>query len=122
MLTQYYDDALRPVNMRITQYALLSDINTHPGRSIGELAEAMGMDQTTVTRNVELLAKSGYIVINHDTGDLRKRNLSLTDSGKIKLSQVEPLWKKAQADVEKKLGVERYRQLADLLAELSSIL
>ncbi|MFT8315999.1 MAG: MarR family winged helix-turn-helix transcriptional regulator [Clostridium sp.] len=58
VLTQYFDKALQPVGLRAMQFSLLADISSRYSSTVGELADALLMDQTTVTRNVEILRKT----------------------------------------------------------------
>jgi DNA-binding MarR family transcriptional regulator len=118
LVTQLYDDSLRGSGIRVTQYALMRNIEkTTGGASIGELADALGMEQSTATRNVELLKKNGYVSFARQQGDKRKKILSLTDAGREKLSEAMPLWMKAQERMRGILGEAGMVGLIDTLRE-----
>ena len=62
-VTQYYDDALRPSGLRVTQFSLLSVIKQFGTVNIGTLADEAVMDRTTLTRNLKLLEQEGLVTI-----------------------------------------------------------
>ncbi len=103
MVTQQYDDALRPSGLRTTQYSLLVTISRNEPIGVTDLAAKMGMDQTTVTRNVRILISQGFL-IGAPGRDRRRRLLSLTSLGQQKLADVQPLWCEAQSRFLQKLG------------------
>jgi DNA-binding MarR family transcriptional regulator len=102
-VTQLYDDMLRPVGLRITQFSLLTVIRLTGGASIGTLAEAAVMDRTTLTRNLKLL--EDMRLIRSDEGeDARVRLVTLTPAGEAKLAAAQPYWEEAQHHMTKSLG------------------
>lgn len=103
VITQIYDGALRPAGLTSTQFNLLEAVELVPGTRTGEIARALAMDSTTVTRSLRLIEEAGLI---RPTGveDQRERRWSLTGKGKTKLAQARPLWQSAQDRVEKALG------------------
>ena len=113
-LTQQYDEALRPVGLRGTQFSLLAVLEARGGLSIGSLAQAMGMDRTTLTRNLRLLERDG-LVASVAGNDRRYREIHLTGPGREKVAAALPLWHSAQERAVERLGPERF---AALLAEL----
>jgi DNA-binding MarR family transcriptional regulator len=115
LVTQLYDDSLRPCGIRATQYSLMRNIEAAAGASIGELAEALGIEQSTATRNLELLKKNGYISLVPGPGDRRKKISLITDAGRKKLSEAAPLWMKAQERMRGILGGEMMGGLIDSL-------
>jgi DNA-binding MarR family transcriptional regulator len=117
-ITQFYDQILQPSGLRSTQCSLLIDISLHSKTSVGDLGIRLLMDQTTVTRNIEILRRHGYISIDKEENDARKKSISITEEGKIKLAEAVPLWEKAQSHIEEGLGEER---LEDLLKTLKAL-
>ncbi len=107
-LTRAYDRALEPSGLRIAQFTVLSALEAGAPNSIGALAKALGMDQTTLTRNVGLLARDGLLEIQADPGDTRARRLTLTAEGTRRLAAALPLWRRAQRRLDGELdgGVE----------------
>src|SRR6516225_6953464 len=102
-VTRAYDSALRPVGLRATQVAMLVAIAIDDAISIAALASFLGMDRTTLTRNLRPLEREGLISIGPE-GWRRSRTLGITKNGKLRLRQAFPLWEHAQNALRQKLG------------------
>lgn len=120
-ITQYYDRCLLPTGLRSTQYSLLFRISLSDNPSISELGESLLMDQTTVTRNIAILRKQGYVALRRDENDARKKSVALTEKGRQKLLEAVPVWKQTQEKIEQGLGEQRYQELLRLLSEIEHI-
>lgn len=59
LVTQAYDAALLPSDLKATQFTLLVTFQTLDNPSLTKMAEAMVMDRTTLTRNVKPLINKG---------------------------------------------------------------
>jgi DNA-binding MarR family transcriptional regulator len=119
-ITQLYDEALRPMGLRVTQFSLLIATMMLGSVTVTRLAEIGVMDRTTLTRNLKPLEKKGLIkVVPGD--DQRTRIVTLTAHGKEVLSKALPLWEKAQSRVIKRLGQERWNSLMTNLSEMVSL-
>jgi DNA-binding MarR family transcriptional regulator len=94
-VTRAYDSALRPVGLRATQVSMLVAIAIDGAISIAALASFLGMDRTTLTRNLRPLEKEGLISIGPE-GWRRSRTLGITKNGKSRLREAFPLWERAQ--------------------------
>ncbi len=103
LVTQVFDDAIRPSGIRVTQFTLLSAICGLEPVTVGRLATATGMDRTTLTRNLQLLERKG-LARAHPGEDQRERRVSLTDRGHEALARALPYWQAAQAKLAKRLG------------------
>jgi len=115
-VTQMYDDALRSTGLRATQFTLLTFLSGLGSVRITDLAKAVGMDYTTLVRNLNLLERDG-LAASHSAEDGRVREVSATARGQRALAAAFPLWEKAQARIAKDLGRER---LGRLLSDLSA--
>ncbi|MDF2884329.1 MAG: transcriptional regulator MarR family [Clostridiaceae bacterium] len=122
VVTQYFDKAFQSVGLRATQFALLADISSRESSTVGELADALLMDQTTVTRNVEILRKRGFADVRLGDDDSRKRCISITDLGTTTLIGAIPSWEKAQQLIEEKIGKERYEEFLKTLYDIQKII
>lgn len=96
LLTQLYDQTLRPAGIRSTQLPLLATIGSRGATTLTQLAEAVVMDRTTLTRSLTLLERKRWVK-SSSGADLRTREVSLTPSGWAVLGQAIPLWDEAQA-------------------------
>lgn len=115
---QFYERYFQELDLRSGQFGLLAAISRLEKLSIGELSSAMGMDQTTATRNVELLARKGLVNLEPDPEDARRKALSLTAAGAEKLREAEPHWRQAQTALAAGLGEKEAQKLLQLLGKL----
>lgn len=120
-ITQFYDQLLQPCGLRSTQYSLLLNISLQQHISVGELGAKLLMDQTTVTRNIEILRKYGYINVTKEHGNARKKAISITASGSEKLAEAMPLWEQAQLQIEQRLGPERFQKFLCTLKDIAQL-
>lgn len=66
----------------------------------------MSMDQTTVSRNLRVLEKSGYISLEVEMNDHRIRRIQISDMGESKMNEARPLWERGQLEMQRVLGRE----------------
>jgi DNA-binding MarR family transcriptional regulator len=118
-LTSFYDSALGPAEITITQYSLLASIGRAGQLSHTGLAERLGMDRTTLTRNLCPLIKARWVVVASGE-DRRQHLLRLTGAGKKKLKRGLLLWEKTQSQFISEFGVEPLQQLRTLLRRVES--
>jgi DNA-binding MarR family transcriptional regulator len=124
-LTQIYDTSLKPAGLTVSQFGLLAKLYgaSLAGRrslSIGTLAERLGMDPTTLNRNLKPLVAQGLVADRVDAEDRRVRAVLITAKGRAKLRKAVPFWRRAQARIQEALGVEATLALGDLLDLASS--
>ncbi|MEM7334482.1 MAG: MarR family winged helix-turn-helix transcriptional regulator [Chloroflexota bacterium] len=113
VILSLYMDEMRESDVSGTQFTLLSAIAGFKEAKIGELAEFMSMDQTTVTRNVNLLKKGGYVAV-FSGSDKRTRVVHLTEKGQRTVESTQPMWMKAQQKIWSELGEEKALQLLEI--------
>src|SRR5882672_9401860 len=117
-VTQLYDDVLRPSGLRVTQFSILRTIARLGEANLRQLEDMLAIDQTTLTRSLNLLERDGVIErVPHP--DRRIKALRLTSKGRRALEVARPLWAQAQAKVLRELGTTAWadaqRRLAHLL-------
>lgn len=102
LLTRAYDAAVRPTGLRFAQFGLLGAIAHGSATSQTALAERLGLERTTLVRNLKFLEQKGWIEATPGGG----RGLAhrLTPAGREILARAIPLWERAQADIEARLG------------------
>ena len=115
-LARRFDDAFRPLGLTSGQFSLLMSLNRPEPPSIGDVAELLAMDRTTLTAALKPLARRKLVTIAVDKTDRRSRLLSLTRSGRALLASAVPVWKKTHAELDAVLprGGDALRQ--DLMA------
>jgi DNA-binding MarR family transcriptional regulator len=122
VVTQYFDKAFQPIDLRVTQFALLADISSREKTTVGDLADILLMDQTTVTRNIEILKKKGYVDVRMGEDDSRKRYISITKIGIDVLNEALPLWNNAQLVIEQGIGEEKFKEFLNTLAYIQKLI
>jgi DNA-binding MarR family transcriptional regulator len=117
-VTRAYDDALRSTGLRATQVAVLVAVAAKGALSIKSLADSLGMDRTTLTRNLRPLEERGHVLLAPE-GRYRSRMLSLTAAGQAALLAALPLWEGAQATMKRRLGNHRWMTAQETVSELA---
>ncbi len=117
-VTQLYDDVLRPSGLRVTQFSILTTIARMGEANLRQLADTLAIDQTTLTRSLDLLEREGVTErVPHPDG--RIKAMVLTAKGRRALEIARPLWAQAQDKVLRELGTKAWadaqRRLAHLL-------
>ena len=114
-LSSLYDTFLSPEGLTITQYSLLANIGRAGELSHSVLAEKIGMDRTTLTRNLRPLTKAKWVAAASGK-DRRQHLLQVTAAGKRKLVRSWPLWEEAQRQLLSQIGSQSMQELRMLLA------
>ena len=118
-VTKLYEEMLRPIGLRATQFSLLMAARVVGPVTVVKLAQITVMDRTTLTRNLRVLEKRRLIEIKAGE-DRREREVTLTAAGMEVLVQAIPLWEAAQDRVTQGLGEEKLGNLMDGLSEMIS--
>ena len=118
-ITQLYEDALRPLGLRATQFTLLQALSIAGEISQGQLGEILAMDSTTLSRTLQLLLRRNWITEARGL-DRRERLLRLSPAGRAQLQRATPAWNHAQARLRRQLGDERWRHLLQSTHEVAN--
>ena len=110
-VSQIYDQMLAPLELTGTQFSLMSNLVTHPDLSIGELADRLMMDPTTLTRTLRPLERRKLVAVAASREDRRRRGVVLTASGQALFREAVPLWRKAQARIAELIGERGFDSL-----------
>jgi len=102
-VTVLYEEALGDSGLHATQYTALQLLEQAPNLTTTELAQMIGIDQTTATRTLALIRKSG-LAADSVGSDRRERRWMLTAKGQALLRRLRPRWQAAQEAFEKRLG------------------
>lgn len=94
-LTQLYDSYLSESQMEAAQFALMMTLDSAQGKSQTELCRILGMDKTTLSRNLKVLKAKGWVepVVAKDA---RQRRMSLSAEGSRRMTAAKPAWRQAQ--------------------------
>ena len=110
-ITQHYERHLRPTGLRATQFTVLVVLALSGPLALTRLADELGVERTTLTRNLRLLLDRGW-VRETSTGDQRVRQLEVTKRGTAAARSALPLWREAQRSITRRLGPGAIRALA----------
>ena len=114
-IARLYDKELANAGMKSTQYALLRHVATHGPIAAGELARLLGLDASTLTRNLQLVIEAGWISVTAGN-DSRVRVVALTQTGGQAYANARVHWIKAQEKLAEALGPELTEQLDRVVA------
>src|SRR5712671_5557412 len=114
-ITRLYDRYMQESGVRVTQFTILSQPMLRGEMPIGKLAGILGMERTTLTRNLTLLEQRKWISIKPGD-DPRSRMIAITAQGRGMVRRGFPYWSKAQALVGKMLGADGQAALKLLAA------
>lgn len=117
-VSRRYDEALEGFGINVAQFSLLRHLQRLDRPSISSLAEAMGLDRSTLGRNLRVLEADGLVALA-EGDDLRNRLVLLTEQGKARLSAAEPAWEQAQLKMLAALGEAQRDELLRLLKQLA---
>jgi DNA-binding MarR family transcriptional regulator len=116
-VTQLYDDILRPSGLRVTQFSILATIARLGEANLRQLEDALTIDQTTLTRSLNVLQRDGLIErAPHPDG--RIKAMRLTAKGRRVLEIARPLWAQAQHKVLRELGTKAWADAQGRLTHL----
>jgi DNA-binding MarR family transcriptional regulator len=102
-VTVLYQEILRDSGLHGTQFTALQVLARAPELTTTELAQLIGIDQTTATRTLALIKKSG-LATDAVGSDRRERRWALTSKGEAQLRNLAPKWEAAQEAFEKRVG------------------
>ena len=109
-VTNIFDQALRPLGVKVSQLNVLIVVAKRGPTSPAEVARRLNMEKSTLSRNVERMRTRGWLKVSQgDTG--RKQILELGAAGRKLIEKSLPFWKKAQAQTEALLGQRGARSI-----------
>ena len=110
-LTSVYDEALAPHGLKVTQFSLLHAIQRRERPNLAALAEATGLDRSTLGRNLRVLEAAGVVVLTPGE-DQRDTVATLTAAGAATLRAATKAWRRLQERLSGALGEDADRLLA----------
>lgn len=120
LMSQRYDQALAPAGINLNQYSILRRTGGQ-GRPLGEIAHELGMDRSTLSRDLKPLVEAGWIE-SVAGADARQRRLRITAAGRRRIERAQPLWRAAQDQIDRGLGLDGiallHAQLDKAIAQL----
>jgi DNA-binding MarR family transcriptional regulator len=118
-VSQAFDQALKPSGLRITQFSVLTAYHMSGDLGISKMSRGLGMDRTTLSRNLKLLAQKGLITLE-TAEDRREQRVKVTKKGAQAFERAVPYWQQAQQKVISNLGPEKWAALQQDLRALTA--
>ena len=119
-LTKIYDSALIKVDLKITQFSTLKNIQKLGKTNIRVLSSELELDRTTVLRNIEKLIEMDLVSYKYENDD-KNKIIQLTTVGKSKLREAIIIWEETQHKYIKALGIKNYKEIDTLITKISKI-
>lgn len=116
-VSRLYDAEMAHAGLKTTQFSLLSHVLTLGPIAPSVLAERMGMDASTLTRNLRPLVDKGW-VLQGPGADARSRLITITPSGIAKQAEARQHWKRAQLALNARLGTAQVARLHQLMDDV----
>lgn len=115
VIARHYDDALRPVELKITQFNMMVPLAIAGRMTITALGDRLGMERSGVARNASALERRGLLSV-HPGEDRRTRIVALTTKGRRLLTRALPLWEHAQTGLLERMTPKQQAGLRDGLS------
>lgn len=118
-MTQFFTAELQGQTLLPTQTPILTVLSMRPGARMADLSEMLGMDRTTLLRNLRPLERDGLVRIGEKGGG-GPVQVFLTEEGEAALKKFLPQWRKAQKKAVAVLGEERWAEILDDLDRVAT--
>ena len=118
-LTQLYDDTLRPLGLRTTQFTILQALSLTGEISQGDLGDLLVLDSTTLTRTLRLMRTRGWIK-ERPGKDRRERWLQLSAAGRRQFNRASVPWQQLQGQMRSRVGSASWNEWLAAATEISS--
>ncbi len=119
-VSKQYGAAMKASDVEAPQFSVLFILSKAGALSITDLANKMGLDRTSMSRNLAPLQSHGYISVS-DQGMSRAREVTITEAGTAVLQELMPMWRKAQAEFVEHMGEANTALLIELLGRVAKI-
>ena len=120
-ITRMYDESLRPAGIKATQFTMLAVVARKNEATLTELAETLGMERTTLSRNLGPLERNGLIEVSAE-GYRRARSANITNKGVAVMEKALPLWRLAQKSLKRRLDDEAWDRIQIDLTAIGNLL
>ena len=119
-ITKIYDTALAKIELKITQFSALRNIQKLGKVNISDLSYLLELDRTTVLRNIKKLIKMELVTYKYENNN-KNKVVSLTTIGKNKLREATIIWEETQYKYTKALSKKNYEKFETLIPKITKI-
>jgi DNA-binding MarR family transcriptional regulator len=120
VVTNFYDDALRPLGLKISQLNILIVTAKLGVARPAQVCEILQLDTSTLSRNVERMRVHGWLEVVPDE-DSRAQPFRLTAQGRRLIEKAAPAWEEAQRQATELLGGEGIALLDQTAKKLGNL-
>jgi DNA-binding MarR family transcriptional regulator len=120
LVTQVYSQEMG-WNVEPSQFSLLMALSRLPESPQAPLCRALGLDKTTLSRNLALMHRNGWLEPAESKGDRRDRGYRLTAAGKEVLEKTLPGWQRAQAKLRAALEPGHWDEMMKMLGQVARV-
>jgi DNA-binding MarR family transcriptional regulator len=111
-ITAFLNKRMQSSGLGLAQFLLMAQIAAAQDDTLGALAARTGLDQSTLSRNLQVLEKDGLIEIAVGQKDSRRRAVWLTEKGAVSLEEALALWRLAHGELAERIDPDAARRLA----------
>ncbi len=119
-LTQLYENALRPLGLRATQFTILQALSLAGEVTQSQLGKILLMDSTTLTRTLEIMVRQGWIAERRGE-DRRERRVRLAKAGETQSKRALPTWEKVQSRLRRELGEQAWKNVLEITHQVTDL-
>ena len=119
-LSQVYDEALRPLGLKTTQFTILQALSLTGEVSQGRLGEILALDSTTLTRTLAIMKRRKWVATRQGRDGTRAIDIPV-EGGAEQLDQASPAWQGVQDRLHSQLGDERWSELFQENREMTAV-
>ncbi len=119
VVTNLYDDALRPFGLKLSQGNVLAVTAKLGVARPAQVCDLLELDTSTLSRTVDRMVGNGWLEILPDD-DGRSHPFRLTDEGRRLMERAIPAWERAQAEATRLLGGDGLRLLDEAVRRVKS--
>jgi DNA-binding MarR family transcriptional regulator len=119
-LTQLYDNALRPLGLRATQFTILQVLSRAGEVTQSQLRELLAIDSTTLTRTLQIMGREDWIAERRGE-DRRERRLRLAKAGETQFKRALPAWENVQPRLRRQMGELDWKNLLDITHQITDL-
>jgi len=109
-VTQLYDSWLRRYGIEGPQFSLLAMLDRVGETNQTAIGRRFDLDKTTLSRNLRLLVKKGWIAVGPGP-DARERRVTLTPGGRRRLAEARPAWRQAQEQLKSSMTADEWNAM-----------
>lgn len=120
LVARAYDRALSETGLRNTQFTLLAALVEEGPKNVTDLGDALGIEGSTLARNLEILRREGLIDIVTSAVDARTKQISITSLGQARFDAALPIWLKTQQSILSETSNAEWLSMINQLAEIET--